>query len=98
VARTHRSPDRAITGGHEKEPTRISNGRTRLRDLRHPSAWTWEVRISQGISLPDPLSLSKEVQPVQIDHKDGDPDKTQEEYDRDNHSDQENPNNDEYDK
>jgi hypothetical protein len=32
------------------------------------------------------------------DHKDGDDDKTQEEYDRDNHSDQENPNNDEYDK
>ena len=35
---------------------------------------------------------------VNADHKDGDPDKTQEEYDRDNHSDQENPNNDEYDK
>lgn len=31
-------------------------------------------------------------------HRDGDPDKTKEEYDRDNHSDQENPNNDEYDK
>jgi len=31
-------------------------------------------------------------------HQDGDPDKTQEEYDNDNHSDQENPNNDEYDK
>ena len=31
-------------------------------------------------------------------HKDGDPDKTKEEYDQDNHSDQENPNNDEYDK
>lgn len=32
------------------------------------------------------------------DHKDGDPDKTKDEYDKDNHSDQENPNNDEYDK
>ena len=31
-------------------------------------------------------------------HQDGDPDKTQEEYDLDNHADQENPNNDEYDK
>jgi len=31
-------------------------------------------------------------------HKDGDPDKTKEEYDRDNTSDQNNPNNDEYDK
>ena len=30
-------------------------------------------------------------------HKDGDPDKTQEEYDQDNHSDQMNENNDEYD-
>jgi hypothetical protein len=30
------------------------------------------------------------------DHKDGDPDKTKEEYDRDNHADQENPNNEEY--
>ncbi len=29
-------------------------------------------------------------------HKDGDPEKTKEEYDRDNHSDQDNPNNDEY--
>lgn len=29
-------------------------------------------------------------------HKDGDPDKTKEEYDRDNRSDQMNPNNDEY--
>jgi hypothetical protein len=38
------------------------------------------------------------MEAVRIDHKDGDPDKTQEEYDRDNHSDQENPNNDEYDK
>jgi hypothetical protein len=33
-----------------------------------------------------------------VGHQDGDPDKTKEEYDRDNHSDQENPNNDEYDK
>jgi hypothetical protein len=33
-----------------------------------------------------------------MSHKDGDPEKTQEEYDRDNHADQENPNNDEYDK
>ena len=31
-------------------------------------------------------------------HKDGDPDKTKEEYDADNHADQENDNNDEYDK
>ena len=31
-------------------------------------------------------------------HRDGDPDKTQEEYDADNHADQENENNDEYDK
>ena len=31
-------------------------------------------------------------------HRDGDPDKTKEEYDADNHADQENPNNDEYDK
>jgi len=31
-------------------------------------------------------------------HRDGDPDKTKEEYDNDNHSDQLNPNNDEYDK
>ena len=31
-------------------------------------------------------------------HQDGDPDKTKEEYGQDNHSDQENPNNDEYDK
>lgn len=30
-------------------------------------------------------------------HKDGDPDKTKEEYDNDNHSDQLNPNNDEFD-
>jgi hypothetical protein len=33
-----------------------------------------------------------------MSHRDGDPDKTQEEYDRDNHADQENSNNDEYDK
>jgi hypothetical protein len=32
------------------------------------------------------------------EHRDGDPDKTKEEYDQDNHADQENPNNDEYDK
>ena len=31
-------------------------------------------------------------------HQDGDPDKTKEEYDDDNHADQENPNNEEYDK
>ena len=31
-------------------------------------------------------------------HRDGDPDKTKEEYDRDNHADQENQNNPEYDK
>lgn len=31
-------------------------------------------------------------------HKDGDSDKTKEEYDADNHADQENENNDEYDK
>jgi hypothetical protein len=31
-------------------------------------------------------------------HQDGDPDKSKEEYDRDNHSDQENPNNEEYDR
>jgi hypothetical protein len=35
---------------------------------------------------------------VSPDHKDGIPDKTKEEYDKDNHADQENPNNDEYDK
>lgn len=29
-------------------------------------------------------------------HKDGDPEKSKEEYDRDNHADQLNPNNDEY--
>lgn len=33
-----------------------------------------------------------------MSHRDGDPDKTKEEYDNDNHADQENPNNDEYDK
>ena len=33
-----------------------------------------------------------------MSHRDGDSDKTQEEYDTDNHADQENPNNDEYDK
>ena len=33
-----------------------------------------------------------------MDHKDGDPDETPEEYDRDNYSDQENSNNDESDK
>ena len=33
-----------------------------------------------------------------MSHKDGDADKTQDEYDADNHADQENPNNDEYDK
>lgn len=33
-----------------------------------------------------------------IGHRDGDPDKSKEEYDADNHADQENPNNDEYDK
>ena len=33
-----------------------------------------------------------------MSHKDGDPDKTQEEYDQDNHADQENDNNDEYNK
>lgn len=32
------------------------------------------------------------------DHKDGDPDKSKEEYDRDNNSDQNTPNNDEFDK
>jgi hypothetical protein len=31
-----------------------------------------------------------------VGHSDGDPDKTMEEYDADNHADQENPNNDEY--
>ena len=35
---------------------------------------------------------------MNMGHKDDDPDKTQEEYDADNHADQENPNNDEYDK
>jgi hypothetical protein len=35
---------------------------------------------------------------MDMSHKDGDPDKTKEEYDDDNHADQENPNNDEYDK
>jgi hypothetical protein len=35
---------------------------------------------------------------IETGHTDGDPDKTQEEYDNDNHADQENPNNDEYDK
>jgi hypothetical protein len=34
----------------------------------------------------------------EMSHRDGDSDKTQEEYDTDNHADQENPNNDEYDK
>ena len=33
-----------------------------------------------------------------MSHRDGDPDKTKEEYDQDNTSDQDNPNNDEYDK
>lgn len=33
---------------------------------------------------------------INMAHRDGDPDKTKEEYDNDNHSDQENPNNDEY--
>ena len=33
-----------------------------------------------------------------MSHQDGDPDKTQEEYDQDNTADQENPNNDEYNK
>jgi len=33
-----------------------------------------------------------------MSHRDNDPDKTQEEYDQDNHADQENPNNEEYDK
>jgi len=33
-----------------------------------------------------------------MSHRDDDPDKTKEEYDQDNHSDQENPNNEEYDK
>lgn len=40
-------------------------------------------------------SLAEEVNGV--GHSDGDPDKTKEEYDNDNHSDQLNPNNDEYD-
>jgi hypothetical protein len=35
---------------------------------------------------------------IETGHRDGDDDKTKEEYDADNHSDQENPNNDEYDK
>jgi hypothetical protein len=35
---------------------------------------------------------------IDMSHRDGDPDKTKEEYDDDNHADQENPNNDEYDK
>ena len=35
---------------------------------------------------------------IEMGHQDGDPDKTQELYDLDNHADQENPNNDEYDK
>jgi hypothetical protein len=30
-----------------------------------------------------------------VDHKDGDPDKSKEEYDKDNHADQMNPNNEE---
>lgn len=33
-----------------------------------------------------------------MSHKDDDPDKTQEEYDKDNTDDQNNPNNDEYNK
>jgi hypothetical protein len=32
-----------------------------------------------------------------MSHRDGDDDKTKEEYDQDNHADQLNPNNDEYD-
>ena len=32
-----------------------------------------------------------------MSHKDDDPEKTKEEYDKDNHADQLNPNNDEYD-
>jgi hypothetical protein len=35
---------------------------------------------------------------IETSHRDGDPDKTKEEYDDDNHADQENPNNEEYDK
>ena len=35
---------------------------------------------------------------INMSHRDGDQDKTKEEYDNDNHADQENPNNDEYDK
>ena len=57
--------------------------------------------MSRGLTSYFAHSLyvhSKEVKSVNIDHKDGDPDKTQDEYDRDNHSDQENPNNAEYDK
>ena len=33
---------------------------------------------------------------MKLGHRDGDEDKTKEEYDNDNHSDQLNPNNDEY--
>jgi hypothetical protein len=47
---------------------------------------------------PDDYEERHTTRLVTMSHRDGDPDKTQEEYDRDNHADQENPNNDEYDK
>jgi hypothetical protein len=43
-------------------------------------------------------SAANHEKQVTMSHRDGDPDKTKEEYDQDNHADQENPNNDEYDK
>ena len=62
-----------------------------LRGLASASV-PWSENLQNGfISARAPGHLAP-------DHKDGDPDKTKEEHDRDNHSDQENPNNDEYDK
>jgi len=57
-----------------------------------------EERISFWIHLGIFIERKPFILLTYMGHRDGDPDKTQEEYDLDNHADQENPNNDEYDK
>jgi len=53
------------------------------------------LKIRRNLS---PNAIGCVMKPGEPGHKDDDPEKTKEEYDNDNHSDQENPNNDEYDK
>ena len=71
-----------------------------MRDSSTSQKWT-ESRYSENANKHNAyrkdLACFK-IGDLKMSHRDDDPDKTKEEYDQDNHSDQENPNNEEYDK